>query len=319
LRYGRLANRLIACVAALSLAAFTLIARSDALAQSPTPNLDGKPPRLEPARWPKDRLTVANLGHSTLLLNFFGVRVISDPALFDHVGLSLLGLITIGPERFVPSPLSPAELQSVDLILITHAHMDHLDIPSLRALPKSATVVACTKCGDLIAPLGFSDVRELEWGESTEVKGLKITAMGANHWGKRWPPFGETYGFNSYILEKDGHRMLLACDSAFTDIFAAVNDHPPEVAAFSIGAYNPWIWNHADPEQVWQMFTQTGARWLIPIHWGTFRLSKEPMDEPMRRLIEAAGAESDRVVLRTIGNSWTMPEPASNHVTQLGR
>ena len=75
--------------------------------------------------------------------------------------------------------------------------------------------------------------------------------------------------------------MLLACDSAVTDIFAPLHQNPPDVAAFSIGAYDPWIWNHATPEQVWSMFLQTGAHYLIPLHWGTFRLSKEPMDEPL--------------------------------------
>jgi L-ascorbate metabolism protein UlaG (beta-lactamase superfamily) len=77
---------------------------------------------------------------------------------------------------------------------------------------------------------------------------------------------------------------------------------------FSIGAYDPWIWNHADPEQVWTMFLQTGAHYLVPVHWGTFRLSREPMDEPMRRLIAAAGSQSDRIVLRQIGIAWQLPQ-----------
>ena len=142
------------------------------------------------------------------------------------------------------------------------------------------------------------------------MKGLTVTAMAANHWGKRWPPWGVDYGFDSYVIEREGHRMLLACDSAYTDVFAALASRPPEVAAFSIGAYDPWIHNHANPEQVWSMFEQSGARYLIPIHWGTFRLSKEPMDEPMRRLIAAAGDRSNEIVLRQIGGSWTLPEGA---------
>jgi len=146
---------------------------------------------------------------------------------------------------------------SSDLILITHAHMDHLDVPSLKSLPKTAVVVTCEKCSKIIAPLGFKDVRELKWGETTTVKGLTIRAMGARHWGRRWPPFGEDYGFNSYVLEKNGARTLLACDSAATDLFASVAKSPPDVAIFSIGAYDPWIDNHANPEQVWAMFQQT--------------------------------------------------------------
>ncbi len=261
-----------------------------------------------PASWPNDRLTISNLGHATLLMNYYGVRVISDPALMDRVGFSVGSLFTIGPERQTPPPLSAADLQSVDVILVTHAHMDHLDLPSLDAMPKSAVVIACDKCANLIAPLGFTDVRELRWGEQTEVHGLVVRAMGANHWGKRWPPFGADYGFNSYVLEKDGHRMLLACDSADTGLFASLAENPPEVAAFSIGAYDPWIWNHANPEQVWSMFLSTHARYLLPIHWGTFKLSKEPMDEPMNRLISAAGDQAARIVLRHIGGTWSPPD-----------
>lgn len=272
---------------------------------------DGGYPRIArpaPESWPADRLTLANLGHATLLINFFGVRVISDPALMRRVGVSFGRLFTIGPEREVPPALSPGELANPDVVLITHAHMDHLDVPSLAAMPKTAVVIACDKGANLVAPLGFKDVRELRWGETTELRGMTVRAMGAKHWGKRWPPLGGDYGFNSYVLEKDGHRMLLACDSADTDIFASLGENPPAVAAFSIGAYNPWIWNHANPEQVWSMFQSTRARYLVPIHWGTFKLSKEPAEEPMQRLIAAAGDEADRIVLREIGGTWSLPQ-----------
>jgi L-ascorbate metabolism protein UlaG (beta-lactamase superfamily) len=264
-------------------------------------------PPLNPAAWSDDNLTIANLGHATLLMNYLGVRLISDPTLFDRIGLALDSIVTFGPRRYVDPPLKPAALGPIDVILVTHAHMDHLDLPSLAALPKSATVIACSKCAALIRPLGFNYVRELKWGESTTVKGLTVTAMAARHWGKRWPPFGTDYGFNSYVLDRGGQRMLLACDSAYTDVFAALASQPPAVAVFSIGAYDPWIHNHANPEQVWTMFRQTGARYLVPIHWGTFRLSKEPMDEPLRRLLKDAGDRSDAIVMRQIGSSWTMP------------
>ncbi|HEY2664318.1 MAG TPA: MBL fold metallo-hydrolase [Candidatus Binataceae bacterium] len=264
--------------------------------------------RPDPSSWSVDALTISNLGHATLLFNFFGVRAISDPSFYDRVGFALDGITTIGPKRQVPAPLTPAEVGPLDVILITHAHMDHLDLRSLKALPKSATVIACDECSDLIAPLGYRDVRELKWGDSTEVKGIKVTAFGAKHWGNRWPkPFGKARGYNSYLIEGKGHRMLLGCDSAFTDKFAALKANPPEVAVFSIGAYDPWIASHANPEQVWQMFKQTGAQWLIPIHWGTFRLSREPLDEPLKRLNAAAGSQSDRIVMQSIGATWSLP------------
>lgn len=311
--------RIIFLSAAATAAAVLLaVALTRGRAQIPDGALVAPAGKLDPARWSGQRLTIADLGHSTLLMDWFGLRVISDPTLFNRVGLSVAGLFTIGPRRHVPPPLSPAQLQNVDVILITHAHMDHLDLPSLRALPKNAVVIACQGCGDLIRPLGFSDVRELGWGESTVVEGLRVEAMGARHWGVRWPPFGRAYGYNSYVLERDGVRMLLACDSAYTRLFARLDSDPPDIAAFSIAAYDPWIRNHANPEQVWEMFRETGAHYLIPLHWGTFRLGKEPMEEPMRRLLAAAGGQSDRVALRQIGVAWTLP-PAAKRGHQTAR
>jgi L-ascorbate metabolism protein UlaG (beta-lactamase superfamily) len=264
--------------------------------------------QLRPASWPSNAITVAWLGHATLLIDFLGVRVITDPTFFHRVGLNVAGLFTIGPQRRTPVPLRPAALPPLDVILITHAHMDHLDLPSLSALPKQATVVSCPGCPDLIQPLGYADVRPLQWGESTFVHGLKITAIGARHWGRRWP-WEADRGYNSYVLEKDGVRMLIACDSAFTTLFSQLRDTPPLIAAFSIGAYDPWIHNHADPEQVWEMFRESGARYLVPIHWGTFRLSKEPMDDPLRRLIQAAGPRANAIVIRKTGGVFQESAP----------
>jgi len=301
-------TRMVMAAAAISL----MVVVAGELISRAGPYQEASPPtgQLRPEQWSDRALTIADLGHATLLMDWYGLRVLTDPALFNRVGLSVGSLLTIGPHRHSAPPLGPDELQNLDIILITHAHMDHLDLPSLRALPKTATVIACSGCAALIRPLGFTDVRELRWGERTEVKGLSVTAMGANHWGVRWPPMGRAYGFNSYVLERGGTRMLLACDSALTPLFEALASNPPDVAAFSIGAYDPWIHNHANPEQVWSMFQQSGARYLVPIHWGTFRLSKEPMDEPMRRLLAAAGPESGRIVIRQIGVPWSLPAAA---------
>jgi L-ascorbate metabolism protein UlaG (beta-lactamase superfamily) len=294
MRWGWLLG-LLAASAVVALIGFYSGANSDGKSASPAASGG-----LHPDAWPKDAITVVWLGHATLLIDFLGVRVITDPTFFHRVGLDVGDLFTIGPVRRAPVPLSPDALPPLDLILITHAHMDHLDLPSLRALPKNTTVVSCPGCRDLIEPLGYTDVRPLSWGESTVVHGLKITAMGAKHWGRRWP-WGPDLGYNSYVIEKDGVRMLIACDSAFTSVFSQLKDDPPLIAAFSIGAYDPWIRNHADPEQVWEMFQESGARYLIPIHWATFKLSREPMGEPIKRLIHDAGPDAGRIVIRNVG------------------
>jgi L-ascorbate metabolism protein UlaG (beta-lactamase superfamily) len=264
-------------------------------------------PQIDPLIWPNDSLTVANLGHSTLLMNFFGARVIADPVLLDKIGIAFGRWLTLGPRRLTPVPLEPSRLGPLNAILITHAHMDHLDLPSLGWLPKSAVVIACSGCADLIRPLGFADVRELKWGESTEVDGLRITAFGARHWGRRLP-WEKDRGFDSYLLDKNDTRMLLACDSAYTPMFRELAPLKLALAAFSVGAYDPWIAHHANPEQAWKMFRDSGAEYLLPIHWGTFRLSKEPLNEPLRRLADVAGAEQWRIVAAEIGEPWRLPD-----------
>src|ERR1019366_5310408 len=110
---------------------------------------DGNSNLIQVAQWPDDALTLANLGHSTLLMNFFGVRVISDPALFERVGVSI-GRFTVGPRRLSSLPVARAQLNPVDVILITHAHMDHLDLRSLKALGDGATAIVCDKAAALV-------------------------------------------------------------------------------------------------------------------------------------------------------------------------
>ena len=133
--------------------------------------------------------------------------------------------------------------------------------------------------------------------------------MGANHWGVRWPPLGRAYGYNSYVLERDGTRMLLACDSAFTPLFEALASKPLDIAAFSIGAYNPWIRACTRiPSRSGRCSSKAERATLVPIHWGTFRLSKEPMDEPIRRLLASGGSRGES---RDVAPTRSRLEPAS--------
>ena len=139
-----------AAIALMALVASRLISEAGPYQDAPPPS-----GQLHPELWPGRTLTIADLGHSTLLMNWYGLRVLSDPTLFNRVGLSLGSLLTIGPRRHSAPPLAPAQLQNLDVILITHAHMDHLDLPSLRALPKSAVVIACGGCAAADSSVGL--------------------------------------------------------------------------------------------------------------------------------------------------------------------
>ena len=259
----------------------------------------------DPASWPSDRITLAWLGHSTVLLNVFGTWVITDPVLGRRVGLSI-GPVQVGVRRLTPPALKVKELPPIDVVLLSHAHFDHLDLPTLRRLPRSAVVVTAANLGDLVTR--FRDVRELGWGETTRVGEIEIEATPAKHWGARML-HDHHRGWGGYLMTVRGKRIFFAGDTAQTDALRPLAEGGPvDVALMPIGAYDPWIVNHCSPEEAWHMAAELGARAVVPIHHATFRLSREPMLEPLTRLRAAAGPEVDRVVGSALGESWTIPD-----------
>lgn len=255
-----------------------------------------------------DRLSAAWIGHATLLINIRGKWILTDPVFSERVGVETPWLGVVGQRRIIEPALSIEQLPKIDIIVITHAHMDHMDIPSLRRLAKDATLLVPNGLEDLTAGLGFSKIEEIKWGEEREIAGVKIYAFGARHWGERTPWEKKTRGYNSYIFSRDGKNMLFASDTSYTEVFGAVTkQRPVDVAVFNLGAYEPkWFRQaHSTSAEVWRMFSQTGARTLLPIHWGTFIISQETIDDPMLWLRAEAGAQfNEKVKIRYIGEVW---------------
>jgi L-ascorbate metabolism protein UlaG (beta-lactamase superfamily) len=252
--------------------------------------------------WHDRDLSAVWIGHATVLLRVGGRTILTDPVMSLRVGIGL-GLATAGPLRLVQPALTVRELPPVDLILLSHAHFDHLDKPTLCRLSRRTPVITAPHTTDLIADLGFYSVRELAWGDSTELLGLNISAKPVAHWGAR-TFFDAHRGFNAYLIESAGHRVLYGGDTAYhsdwNDIGAV------DLAMLGIGAYDPYVAAHATPEQAWAMAGHLQARHVLPIHHSTFRLSYEPIDEPLRRLLTAAGTDAHRVVGQQIGQEWKL-------------
>jgi L-ascorbate metabolism protein UlaG (beta-lactamase superfamily) len=248
-------------------------------------------------------VTFAYLGHASVLIDFEGTMLLTDPALNDRIGLKL-GPVTVGPKRQVASALGADDLPKLDAVLVTHAHMDSLDRPSLARLSSSSLLVVPERSRDLVSDLGYGEVVELPWGKRVLAGGVTIEAVEVSHWGRRWPWEGWR-GYNGYLLSRGEVHVLFASDTAFSPALAeyARTNHVT-VAILGIGAYDPWVWNHETPEEAWRTFVTSGAEALIPVHWDTFRLGKEPLGEAMRRLLAAAGKDSERVVIREIGGTW---------------
>lgn len=264
------------------------------------------PHRPEPATWDDARLTVAWLGHATVLINFYGTWLLTDPALRPRVGVRVGGL-TLGPRRLVKPALSAGEIPRLDAVLVSHSHFDHCDLGTLRRLPRATRAVVQEGMGDLVQR--FARVDELKWGESTEVNGARVEAVEVNHWGARRLT-DRHRGYGGFLVEKRGRALVFGGDTAYTTAFARLARRGTKVdlAVLPIGAYDPYINVHANPEQSWRMAREMGARYILPMHHSTFRLSREPADEPRRRILAAAGEETWRVALTEIGQTWTLPE-----------
>jgi L-ascorbate metabolism protein UlaG (beta-lactamase superfamily) len=278
------------------------------LASEARRKIEPAPLRPKPSEWPENGITLAWLGHSTVLINFYGIHILTDPALCNHIGISL-GFGTIGPKRFVAPALSVQELPPIDVLLLSHAHMDHMDLPTLRRLATPAFTVTAEATSDLLTGTGLKQLTELGWNERTSFRNsqgeLQIEAVEVKHWGQRWPS-DLPRGYNGYILRREGKAILFGGDTALTPAIGQLKSRGPfEVGLMPIGAYRPWIWSHCNPEQAAEMARAAGVKYIVPVHHQTFRLSEEPRNEPIERLEVALAKEPERLALRRIGETFS--------------
>ena len=250
--------------------------------------LEGEPRKLSPVG--EEEQAVTFIGHSSFLVQMKGLGVLIDPVFATR-------LILLRRQR--RAGVRVKDLPAIDAVLLTHAHMDHLNRPSLRAVVKemrrrgrlAPVVVVPNGVEDLVADLGFSRVVALRWWESAEVEGLRVTATPAQHWGARM--FKDTHrGFGGYVLEAEGAETVYhSGDTAYFDGFTEIwRRLAPKIALLPIGAYFPDSYRtvHTSPEEALQAFLDLRAESMVPMHYNTFRLGREPMDEPLPRLMMAA-------------------------------
>lgn len=256
------------------------------------------PARPQPQKWPDTGLHAAWLGHATVLIKWDGYVFVTDPVFSTRIGLSL-GPITLGLKRRVEPALGIEELPPINGILLSHAHMDHFDLPTLQALEgRKVEVVTARGTVDLLRAGGYGRVQEVGWGERVRLGPLEIRGLEVRHWGARMRT--DTWrGYNGYLIEAGRRRVLFAGDTAMTDSFRGIGG--TDLALMPIGAYDPWIRNHCSPEQAWEMAGHARADRVLPVHHLTFNLSREPATEPVERLLAAAGPAHGRVALTQIG------------------
>jgi len=197
------------------------------------------------------------------------------------------------------------DLPTINLVLVTHAHFDHLDRRTLRRVAEDQPIIVPFEVGNLVRGLGFQSIHELEYWKSFKCRGARITLTPCHHWGARFLHDSHR-GFGGYIIEVGGRTIYHCGDTAFFDGFKEIGERfKIDIALLPIGAYDPPSGRevHMNPEEALQAFLDLGARRMVPMHYGSFRLSYEPPEEPLQRLLAAAkklGIE-DRVAVMTEG------------------
>jgi L-ascorbate metabolism protein UlaG (beta-lactamase superfamily) len=242
------------------------------------------------------------IGHSSFFLQIGRQNVIIDP----NFARWLFVL-----KRLRQPGLQIQDLPPIDLVLVTHAHFDHLHRPSLRAIAQQTrrrrggptTIVVPHHVFDLVSDLGFDNVVELDWWNSYRHDGLTVTHVPSRHWGARVIRDSHR-GYGGYVLRDQEHSLYHAGDTAYFAGFREIGQRlAPELALLPIGAYNPASFRnvHASPADATRAFLDLNARWMVPMHYGTFRLSHEPLEEPLQLLekeAKAAGIQDRVLVLK---------------------
>lgn len=274
--------------------------RRSAPDRAPVPRVEPDPGRLATPPGPGEPARLTWLGHASWLVQLDGVSLLVDPVL----GPAIFG----GIERNVAPGLTTDQLPRIDAQLVSHGHYDHLDLPTLKAV--GAPVVAGRRQGPLLRGEGLS-CTELGWWETTRVGEVEITFVPAQHWSRRGLFDTNEALWGGFVIRGRGAAVYHAGDTASFAGFAEIGRRFPglDAAMLPIGAYDPaWFMErqHLNPEQALAAFEALGARTFLAMHWGTFKLTDEPLDEPPVRL-EAErrrlGLAAERVRVLAVGET----------------
>jgi len=261
--------------------------------------------------------TVTWIGHASFLLQLAGHNILTDPVLSERASPFAFA----GPKRMQAPGLTLDELPPIDLVVLSHDHYDHCDLPTLHALRErdNPRIVAPLGLGHWLSRRGFRHWTELDWWDQYQHQALSIHAVPVQHFSGRAAFDRNTRLWAGYIIDAGSHRVFFAGDTGYSPDFADIGARfaPIDLALLPIGAYEPRQFMgpvHANPEEAVQMHRDIGAVRSIGMHWGTFRLTTEPMNEPPERLqraVAAAGLASDAFTVMALGQTRVLDNEAA--------
>lgn len=283
----------------------------------PDPEPDFRPPVVpnDGALLRSLQSSITWIGHASFLVSLGGVKVAVDPLWSERIS----GVV----RRRTPPGVALEAATPVDAVLISHNHRDHLDAPTLRRLAPGAVAIAPLGHDRLLRNLGFSRVVELDWWQTHEEGALAVTLVPARHWSMRHPWDRNAMLWGGFVLRGPEGALYHSGDTALFDGFSEIGRRagPLDLALLPIGAYEPrWFMEpqHLNPEEAVEAFLRLGARAMVPMHWGTFRLTDEPMGEPPRRLLaawRARGLSEERLWMLAVGETRTLADLRSAAAT----
>jgi L-ascorbate metabolism protein UlaG (beta-lactamase superfamily) len=255
--------------------------RGRRLRSRPGPPAPAVQPDLDLIRSADIRPRLTWIGHASFLGSLDGTSFLVDPVFSRHAGVLY--------PRYLAPGLGQSDLPAIGAVMVTHNHYDHLDAGAIRGLAEQVPVVAPAGMGGWLERQGRDHVLELGWWQSAEVNGLRITLVPSCHWSRRGILDTNRALWGGYVVESGDQRLYHAGDTAYFDGFREIADRFPGLLAamLPIGGYRPaWFMEHyhLNPEQAGRAYVDLGARYLVPMHWGTFQLTDEPLCEPEGRM-----------------------------------
>ncbi len=252
-------------------------------------------------------LTVTWIGHSSLLIQIDGLNILTDPVWSDRCSPVQFA----GPKRHVEPGIAFENLPPVDVVLISHNHYDHLDRRTIEKLGNRPLYLVPLKIGEFLDDLGISNFEEKDWWEELVFNGVKMACVPAQHFSNRSLFDRNKTLWSGWVIQGKTHTLYFAGDTGYFPGFAEIGKRygPIDVAALPIGAYLPrWFMSpvHIDPAEAVEAYLDLQAEYFIPIHWGTFELADEPLDQPpkdLKKAIERNNLEAGKFLILKHGET----------------
>jgi len=262
----------------------------------------------------KTDFTITWIGHSSLLIQIDGMNILTDPVWSERVS----PVSFAGPKRVVPPGLAFEDLPVIDMVIISHDHYDHLDKDTIERLGNKSFYLLPLGLGEFFEQLNITNYQELDWWADIRINKIRFVCVPAQHFSGRTMFDRNKTLWCGWVLESNSAKIYYAGDTGYFPGFKEIGSRlgPFDVAAIPIGAYKPrWFMSpvHLDPKEAVDVYLDVKAKYFIPIHWGTFNLSDEPLDEPPKvLLLEVENRNLDKSLFKILkhGETVVLPNPS---------